>query len=142
CLNRRPGAPSIAHFAMGGCKVPAVHDAVVFAFSSQPQKTVISTEAAHGLIVSSAAEKSASLPKQHLRHCRVPHPSRTLRLVGCKVPAIHDAVVFAFSSQPQKTVISTEAAHGLIVSSAAEKSASLPKQHLSHCRVFAVALVI
>jgi hypothetical protein len=46
-----------------------------------------------------------------------------------------------FSSQPQKPVISTEAAHGLIVSSAAEKSASLPKQHLSHCRVFAVALV-
>ncbi|HXC61228.1 MAG TPA: hypothetical protein VNV63_01015, partial [Nitrospiria bacterium] len=38
------------------------------------------------------------------------------------------------------TVISTEAAHGLIVSSAAEKSASLPRQHLSHRRVSAVVL--
>jgi hypothetical protein len=52
----------------------------------------------------------------------------------------HDAVVFALLLPTTKTVISTEAAHGFIVSSAAEKSASLPKQHLSHYRVFAVAL--
>jgi hypothetical protein len=40
-----------------------------------------------------------------------------------------------------KTVISTEAGHNLIVSSEAKKSAFLPKQHLSHRRVYAVALV-
>jgi hypothetical protein len=38
------------------------------------------------------------------------------------------------SSHPTKPVISTEAAHSLIVSSAAEKSASPPKQHPSHRR--------
>jgi hypothetical protein len=39
------------------------------------------------------------------------------------------------SSPNAKTVISTEAAHSLIVSSAVEKSASLPKLSLSHCAV-------
>jgi hypothetical protein len=53
----------------------------------------------------------------------------------------------AFSPNPKnrpttKTVISTEAAHGLIVSNAAEKSASLPKQHLSHRRVTTVAALV
>jgi hypothetical protein len=46
-----------------------------------------------------------------------------------------------FSLRPTITVISTNAAHSPIVSSEAEKSASLPKQPLSHCPAFAVALV-
>jgi hypothetical protein len=69
-------------------------------------KTVISTEAVHGLIVSSAVEKSASLPKQHLSPCRRrrfclflftfhkstgAHPSRTLRWVRS-----HDAIALVF----------------------------------------------
>jgi len=61
-------------------------------------------------------------------------------LVSHKAVAV--AVVFAVacSLDPNpKNVISTEAAHAF-VSSAVEKSASLPKQHPSHCRVFAVAL--
>src|SRR5712672_2340797 len=72
----------------------------------------------------------------------MPHPSRHFAMGGMQ--SAHSATTplsLPFSSQPQKPVISTEAAHGPIVSSAAEKSASLPKQHLSHCRVFAVARV-
>jgi hypothetical protein len=59
-------------------------------------------------------------------------------------PLSHDAVavVFAFLLPTAITVISTEAAHGLIVSSAVEKSASLPKQHLGHRHVFAVAVAV
>jgi hypothetical protein len=54
------------------------------------------------------------------------------------------AVAFAFavavavacsSPDPLKIVISTEAAHGLIVSRAAEKPASLPKPSHSHAIV-------
>jgi hypothetical protein len=44
------------------------------------------------------------------------------------------------TTQNQRTVISTEAAHAF-VSSEAEKSASLPRQYLGHCRVFAFAVV-
>jgi hypothetical protein len=51
---------------------------------------------------------------------------------------------FTFCPNPKnrpttKTVISTEAAHGLIVSAAAEKSASLSNQRLSHRCVTTVA---
>jgi hypothetical protein len=50
------------------------------------------------------------------------------------------AVVFACPLPPEpKNVISTEAAHGLIVSSAVEKSASLPVVS-AHCR--AIVLVV
>jgi hypothetical protein len=49
------------------------------------------------------------------------------------------AVAFAYSlPNKQKTVISTEAAHGFIVSSAAEKSASLPQISPSQHRAVAV----
>jgi len=45
------------------------------------------------------------------------------------------------TTQNQRTVISTEVAHAF-VSSAAEKSASLPKQHPGHCRAFAFAFAV
>jgi hypothetical protein len=73
---------------------------------------------------------------------RVPHPSRTCDGWDDKCSLSRDAVAFALLLPTAKTVISTEAAHSLTVSSAAEKSASLPKQHLSHCRVFAVAVAL
>jgi hypothetical protein len=64
-------------------------------------KVVISTEAAHGLIVSSAAEKSASLPK---------HPSH--RCVFAVAVALVVAVVCFLLPIP-RVVISTEAGHAL-----------------------------
>src|SRR6266576_4603961 len=68
--HKSSGAPSIAHFAMGGiARTPPVTIRLpwpVLSFNiNQPcstNKTVISTEAAHGIIVSSAVEKSASPP--------------------------------------------------------------------------------
>jgi hypothetical protein len=133
-------------------------DAAAVAFLLPTKRPVISTGAAHGIIVSSAAEKSASLPKQHLSHCPVFAVAVALVLaVACFSPAVafacplspsnihgcpihrafcdgwddkctlnQDAVVVALLLPTTETVISTEAAHGLIVSSAAEKSASLP----------------
>jgi hypothetical protein len=101
--------------------------AVVVARPLPPtNETVISTEAAHGPTVSSAAEKPASLPKHS------PAKGR------CRC---FFAVAVARSLPPTKeTVISTEAAHGLIVSSAAEKPASLPKPHPA--KAVAVALCL
>jgi hypothetical protein len=70
-----PGAPSIAHFAIGGpidlaqrgeegwdenVQLSTTQLPVLF---SETERIVISTEAAHGFIVSGAAEKSASLPR-------------------------------------------------------------------------------
>jgi hypothetical protein len=52
------------------------------------------------------------------------------------------AVAVAYSAIHQKTVISTEAAHGIIVTSAAEKSASLPPPFANPHRAVAVAVVL
>jgi hypothetical protein len=77
------GAPSIAPFAMGGNQdhppakeplpLPLPFALCVARPRPYTEKPTISTEAAHSLIVSSVAEKSASPPK--------PFPSRTTRAV-------------------------------------------------------------
>ena len=114
--------------------------------------------------MSSAVEKSASLPNNlSTTAASLPLPLSLLSLLpvlsppqinGCpihralcdgwddKVPAHPRRRCLCFLLPTTKTVISTEAAHGLIVSSAVEKSASQPKQPLSHCRVFALVFVI
>jgi hypothetical protein len=70
---------------------------------------VISTEAAHSPIVSSAAE-------------RPPHFAFAFACEFVSAVAVAAAFAFGFFSfPPQKCVISTEAAHSLIVSSAAER---------------------
>src|SRR5438067_10655710 len=59
----------------------------------------------------------------------VRQPTPRTRLCSCRCPCRRRCSCscrFPFSSTHQSTVISTEAAHGIIVSSAAEKSASLP----------------
>jgi hypothetical protein len=82
---RSTGAPSIAHFAMGGMYEPnhpqqrrcfGFCPCCCPSFSHYPG-IVISTEAAHSLIVSSAAEKSGSPPR--------PFPATTAHLrLSCR----------------------------------------------------------
>ena len=68
-------------------------------------------------------------------NARVPHPSRFLRWAECNQPATQRSrrsFCLCLSPPTQRTVISTEAAHGPIVSGAVEKSASLPTPSPSH----------
>ena len=83
-------------------------------FFSQPPKTVISTEAAHGLIVSRAVEKSASLPRPSLSQNALAFAMHLP--LPCLLP-LPFAFAFAFeiergfqpaSSQPQSGLRSAE----------------------------------
>ena len=90
CHNKT-GAPSIAPFATGGMQsARSATTPLSLPFSSQPRKTVISTEAAHVFCEPRSGEIrfSTSTPSQpprrylsfsnHHKNARVPHPSRNL----------------------------------------------------------------
>ncbi len=117
--RREPAFALALAFVIFSRRGPAF--AVARSSLTHSKNRVISTGAAHSFIVSSAAEKPASLP--------TPLPSQDTRLCfSCLSSPQETCFCRARSSltHPKNRVISTGAAHSFIVSSGAEKPASLP----------------